>query len=127
MYFLLEPSLNHLAFIIRHITSNSIHDIRVDSSIILPKLPDFEHGAQQFLTTGIAQSFLFWKVTLGVQTYCQTLCTIINDLGYLTLILQFLISCDSFPCNRGIHCLRVGPQIAPVTFRYNAELDAIDI
>ena|SRR2546425_5968175 len=32
MSFLVEPSLNHLAFIIRHMTSNSIYDIRVDSS-----------------------------------------------------------------------------------------------
>src|SRR6266581_3636301 len=62
-----------------------------------------------FLTIGSTQSFILWQLMLCVQAQCQTTRTIVNDRGDLPLIFQFLISGDSFPCNRGIHCLGIGP------------------
>src|SRR5712692_4794934 len=109
MYFLPEPSLNHLAFIFCHIPQDRSFDIYVDPSVIVPKIPDIKQGCKQFLTIDNAQSFILRQVTLRVQAQCQTISTLVNDLSYLALILHFLISCDSFPCNRGIDCLGVAP------------------
>src|SRR5712691_3304377 len=104
MHVLPEPSLNHLAFSFRHIPRDGSYNIRIDSPVILPKIPAFEQSGKQFLTLDNAQSFILWQVTLRVQAQCQTICTLVNDLSDLALIFQLLIPCDSFPSNCSVYC-----------------------